>query len=160
MGTSGCFGDTFKIPLQHSPYCHGSYIHKVLQTHVIDATCRENNVRPWRQNLLNTLLSDVWFPKVTTKKKKTDFRTNKDNLGLTNQCLSISVSTSNDNVTIEIVIYFILCEKNLCKHINCLYCDVQVSEDMTMYSSNVNQDAHEHLCLTVSLSWDYFIPRV
>lgn len=42
--TSRCLGDAFEVPLENPSHCHGSDIHKVLQTHVINATGGQDNV--------------------------------------------------------------------------------------------------------------------
>lgn len=63
--TSCCLGNAFEVPLEHPSHCHSSYIHKVLETHVIDATGGEDNVGARCQNLLNPLLGDVRFSGAT-----------------------------------------------------------------------------------------------
>lgn len=53
--------DAFEVPLENPPHCHCSYIHKVLETHVIDATSGQDNICPCSQNLLDPLLGDIRF---------------------------------------------------------------------------------------------------
>lgn len=62
--TSGCFGDAFEVPLEHSADGHGSGVLKVLEAHVVDAARGEQNGGPSRQDLLDALLGDVRLPKV------------------------------------------------------------------------------------------------
>uniref|UniRef100_A0A3Q2DLV3 Acetyl-CoA acetyltransferase 2 n=1 Tax=Cyprinodon variegatus TaxID=28743 RepID=A0A3Q2DLV3_CYPVA len=61
--TSCCFCDAFKVPLENPPHCHGSTIHKVLQTHIINAPSGQYNISSSCQNFLNPLFGDVRFPK-------------------------------------------------------------------------------------------------
>ncbi len=42
--TSCCLGDAFEVLLENPSHCHGSYIHEVLKTHVINATGGQDNV--------------------------------------------------------------------------------------------------------------------
>lgn len=63
--TSCCLGDAFEVPLEDPSHCHGSNIHKVLQTHVINATSGQDNVRARGQNLLDPFLGDVRFSGAT-----------------------------------------------------------------------------------------------
>lgn len=65
--TSCCLCDAFEVPLQNSSNSHGSYIHKILQTHVINATSRQYNICAWCQNLLDPLLGNIRFPATNQK---------------------------------------------------------------------------------------------
>lgn len=57
--TSCCFGNALEVPLKNSSHCHGPYIHEVLKTHIINATCGQDYVGPGCQNLLDPLLCDI-----------------------------------------------------------------------------------------------------
>lgn len=57
--TSCSLGDAFQVLLKNSSDCHCSHIHKVLQTHVVNATSGQNHIGTSCQNLLDPLLGDV-----------------------------------------------------------------------------------------------------
>lgn len=63
--TSCCFGNALEVPLKNSSHCHGSYIHKVLKTHIINATSGQDYIGPSCQNLLDPLLRDIRFSEAT-----------------------------------------------------------------------------------------------
>lgn len=63
--TSRSFSNAFKVPFQNSSNCHGTSLHKVLETHVVDATSGENHVGTGGQDLLDSFLGDIGF---STKK--------------------------------------------------------------------------------------------
>lgn len=63
--TSCCLGDPFEILLQNPPDRHGSCIHKVLKTHVVDAPGGEDDVGTGRQDFLDPLLGDVGLSEAT-----------------------------------------------------------------------------------------------
>lgn len=65
--TSCSLGDAFQVLLKNSSDCHCSHIHKVLQTHVVNATSGQNHIGTSCQNLLDPLLGDVWFPEANKK---------------------------------------------------------------------------------------------
>lgn len=63
--TSCCLGDAFEIPLQDPSHCHGSHVHKVFKTHVVNTTGGEDDVGTGCQDFLDPFLGDVRLSEAT-----------------------------------------------------------------------------------------------
>lgn len=73
--TSCCLGNAFEVLLENPPHCHGSYIQKVLKTHVINATGGQDHRGACCQNLLDPLLGDIRFPGANKSNVRFSFTT-------------------------------------------------------------------------------------